>query len=188
MLPTYLTPGNTGVSFIKMNSFKIEQLINKKLRNYPVLNIKALNSRDIIKIKIIRRVNNADEAKILLDNLNYSIKSVFRNREAPYPGALSKKLTCPSEFIPQFKTMTNNTLDKQTYLLHANERFSFGSCNKEFIKHKVSIAILYCKKENNIISITYFLISQLAHPMRWDHNKYRHIEADRRLDSTKIAC
>jgi hypothetical protein len=88
--------------------------------------------------------------------IGLNIKGLFQPAIAPYPGVVSAKVECPSEFKAVESRAKSDSVEFSGFLLYANDRFGAGECDKANIKYFQYHGILKCPAINQAYELIFF--------------------------------
>jgi len=135
--------------------FKILQSDTHKIGNMEVKDISAINFSKVLKIRIIKNIDEKIAERHLQETIG-NLESLFISMPAPYPGALTREIVCPEEFIPLKIKKSIGGSELIYYILYSNERFGYGVCSRDFIEYKSIVAFSYCYKTKEFFEIKLF--------------------------------
>lgn len=84
-------------------------------------------------------------------------ESVFEDAAAPYPGEISKVISCGAGYKP-VRSMGGTSNFPITYFKYfVNERLIPGSCTNEQIAYHDTLAMFFCKKQKKFYQIEFLV-------------------------------
>jgi hypothetical protein len=88
--------------------------------------------------------------------MKLNIESLFQDYVAPYPGVVSKKITCPDEFKPTKISLNNKQGTFNGYLFYANSRYTPGECVKNNISYFYYRGLFKCHEKSTVVDLVLF--------------------------------
>jgi len=108
---------------------------------------------DRLKIRVFEG-HTPESAAALKEDMHAQFRNLFGDRQAPYPGQLSKTLSCPETFLPkELETSGDQLLVMQ---LFANARFSYGGCDESLLRYRSTMGLIYMRESGRFFQVEYF--------------------------------
>jgi hypothetical protein len=107
----------------------------------------------------VEQIKGADaaNARQYIDEKRFIVESLYMSTPSPYPDVVTRTIECPDEFKPISNTTEQNDQESSTYILYANDRFTYGACSDEIAKYRAIFHLVYCKDKKEIYQIEYFI-------------------------------
>ncbi len=99
---------------------------------------------------------NPESAFKKIQDLKSQIESLYDPKIDPYFAVITRKIDCPSEFLPKVKKSENENEIKIETELFASERKGLGACSKDSATLLAHVTHLYCKNNESFFEIKYF--------------------------------
>ena len=140
---------------LKSDAFEKFSLSETKNLENSELFLFSSNDGDFLRIgkRIVLDDNSAD---LLIEDSIVNIEAIYSNSFSAYPGEVSNEIVCSDEFKPEYKEYEKEGLTLRYYLLHSNDRFGIGVCDKDLIKYRQLIGWIYCQSNSELYEIKYF--------------------------------
>lgn len=145
-----------GISIKGTGEFNIQKNILREGLQNTFWNITAGKNGKVIKIEAIRNIE-AKEAKKHIEGKQDVIKSLYVNIPSPYPGMVSKTITCPDEFKPEIIYLKVSDETVPVYLLYSTPRFTYGAGVEELIKYRGALLFIYSPDSKTLYQIELFI-------------------------------
>ena len=127
--------------FIKKHGFEIQEII-------------ARSSKETIKLRIINNQIKKQAVNYIINQAKM-ISALYVSFDVPQEGKLIKIIRC-DYFAPEMKTFQTEDVFGFKSFLFANDRYSFGACNRDLLKYKTAMIILFCSKEKKTYEFSFF--------------------------------
>lgn len=139
---------NLGVTDIKIETKK--PMISES-------EILAGQSEKGLRLRVIKHLGGAEQFDELFTRIAFLLKSIYQDQEAPYPGQITKIISCPENFRPRPLAESNDSIAKRKgFLLMANSREVFGACDATSVRFHALHALVLCKTKNILFEIKLF--------------------------------
>lgn len=141
---------------IKISCIEIENkelFIMQQIYQDDKYTYKALMRKDnqILRIQVNHKLD-ANAAKQIINSNISSIKALYDNTFSPYPGVISKEITCTDEFKPDYSL--NDDITKLTKVdTYLNQNLTIGVCNQQQITYRTLIRYLYCPDQKQLYNL-----------------------------------
>ena len=114
----------------------------------------------------VKKFDNVQQDKVdeYISEKMFFIFSLYREVHSPYPGLLSNKVECSSEFTPIEIKNTPHSY----YIIQATDRLTYGACSQDLIKYNSILQFQYCENDG-----LYFI--ELFLPLDVDLERYESI-------------
>ncbi|MBT4277565.1 hypothetical protein HOD96_02340 [Candidatus Falkowbacteria bacterium] len=150
----YSTLKKEGFNLELINDFQINK-DNLKENPYKSRIILAKNDNlpaggETIKLKLLYDMNQ-EKAEEYIDDQKVILTSLYEPIPPPYPEFIGQEVSCDEKYKPILKEHELG----EYYLLYAGERFGYGICEEEMVKHKSLLGYFYC--DNKLIKLEYFI-------------------------------
>ena len=108
---------------------------------------------DRLKIRVFEG-HTPESAAALKEDMHAQFRNLFGDRQAPYPGQLSKTLSCPETFLPKELDASGDQL--LVMQLFANARFSYGGCDESLLRYRSTMGLIYLRESGRFFQVEYF--------------------------------
>ncbi|PIN99895.1 hypothetical protein COT72_03600 [archaeon CG10_big_fil_rev_8_21_14_0_10_43_11] len=128
--PQVLLAGFENTHFVRASDVAGVEHVRYEFENastYKMLNIYALSGA---------------EQAAYYDSWVRSFESIFAESEAPYPGAVTKKIVCPDEFLP----VMQGNVSARAYRVFAGSQKTVGVCSKDLVAYSCLMGVLGCEQ------------------------------------------
>lgn len=108
------------------------------------------------RLKVIQN-HNIDEAEAesrARDRI-YFVTSLYKTQVSPYPDRLSNVISCESLPVKNSREIPGGWIKRVQ--LWANERYTFGSCEKGQQTQLALVIMVYCKEKRAYLDLEYFV-------------------------------
>lgn len=96
-----------------------------------------------IRVRVVADLD-AIAAEAYLQEQSAMLESLFLDRQAPYPGQLSRSLQCPDALHPQEHVVDPDGPLRRLWGLHANDRLAYGVCSEDLVSYRAAQALFVC--------------------------------------------
>lgn len=83
--------------------------------------------------------------------------SLFKRQRVGYKGQHTEFIDCPDAYKPKYHETLANSRHLRYFTGYANDRFVFGSCDRENSEYYAVNAYLYCSNSARLLDIRYFI-------------------------------
>ena len=143
------------VSIKNLNSFALKEIFEENKNSYRALYTK---NKELLRVEMssIMKDNDASQA---INARIASVKGLFIDTAAPYPGVVSDTVTCDKKYKPVFeKIVTRGNIELSYFIGYVNNNLTFGSCSEDQTSLKGILTYFYCTKRHQMYQLE--LISQ----------------------------
>ena len=107
-----------------------------------------------VEVRKIENISRSEALKIKKSK-EIEIRSLFILKPTPYPGEITRKLSCDKKYYPKFSG--KNEKDFKSYIeMYSNSRGTIGGCVDKFATHVANVAFIYCSKYKEFFYIKLF--------------------------------
>jgi hypothetical protein len=99
----------------------------------------------------------ADQARQLIAQKIFLVRSLFQEEKSPYPGMTSNIVTCPKEFWPKIEEKETGDFIEARIQIDATSRNTFGVCAEEEFARRSVYLFIYCKASRRALKIEGFV-------------------------------
>ena len=135
-----------GIQGTFLSRFKL----NTIFQNDEYFLYEAKSENEILRIY---EYNNISDKKSFMSSKLFFIKSLYRQLNSPYPGQVSNKISCSSEFLPK-------KVSDDVYKLYATPRLTFGACACDLIEYDTWMYFKQCNDNEVYIVEIYVPVNQ----------------------------
>ncbi|MBK7845692.1 MAG: hypothetical protein IPJ71_18810 [Bdellovibrionales bacterium] len=107
-----------------------------------------------LKVSQTHNIDEADAETRARDRI-YFVTSLYRTQVSPYPDRLSNIISCESLPVTDSREIAGGWVKRVQ--LWANERYTFGSCEKGQQTQLALVVMVYCKEKKAYLDLEYFL-------------------------------
>lgn len=125
--------------------------------------ISSYRFKDGERTLLVREQPMPSSHKFLADR-EFLIDSMYKSRQAPYPGAITVKNECDGDHKPKKAEVENDTAGVRGFQLWANSRQMYGDCTPQQQALKSLYAIIACKKVQRGFEVKIFAPANMDLP------------------------
>ncbi len=108
------------------------------------------------RLKLIQSPNiDEAEAESRARDRIYFVTSLYKTQVSPYPDRLSNVISCESLPVTSSREIAGGWIKRVQ--LWANERYTFGSCEKNQQTQLALVMMVYCKQKKAYFDLEYFV-------------------------------
>jgi hypothetical protein len=94
----------------------------------------------------------------IFSKMKFLLDSIYQDQNAPYPGQITKIISCPEQFRPRPLPEKSDALtSRKGFLLMANSREVFGACDVGSAQYQAAYLLIGCRGENIAYEIKLFI-------------------------------
>lgn len=115
------------------------------------------NNDELLEIEEHQNIEKSSAVQIEQNKLEL-LSSFFQKKDYLYPTMLvrSQRPDCKFNLLNSILPNNHPNVDKTSYLLYANEYYSYGTCNEKDKTYLSLITFLYCANKKSLFMIKYF--------------------------------
>ena len=120
---------------------------------------------EYLEITEMQKINQRVAEKLVREKVML-FSSLFERQRVGYKGQHTEFIDCPDAYKPAYHEATISDGQLRYFVGFANERYVFGSCNRENSKYYAVNAYLYCSSLDRLLDIRYFISMKSAKPVQ----------------------
>lgn len=137
------------LSFTDSDKYKIKELYEENKYIF-----RALYKKGNILLRFEVRPNtSSSEAEQATQAQLSIIRGLFEDAAAPYPGEISKIITCSQKYKPEYLVKQQNGIKISYFTGFVNERLVFGSCTDDQAVYHDTMAMFYCDTQKKLYQL-----------------------------------
>jgi len=131
------------VSIDGLNNFLIKEIYSENDKAFRSV---YSHGNTLLRVEVLSQSDEYSASQYITASIS-QIKGLFADSLAPYPGTISKTITCENKFQPTFYTFfTQEKLELTTFIAYLNSNLTYGTCTEDQAINKGVSAYFYCPK------------------------------------------
>lgn len=127
----------------ELNNYKIKDIFTENKSTFRSL---YFRNNTLLRVETQSLPDEFSASQYISANIS-QVKGLFADSLAPYPGIISKTITCEEKYQPIFKTYTTpEKLEISYFSAYLNNNLTYGSCTEDQAINKGISAFFYCPK------------------------------------------
>ncbi|MGI8605362.1 MAG: hypothetical protein ACR2OZ_20505 [Verrucomicrobiales bacterium] len=113
------------------------------------------NEEEVLELETVSEIDG-DSARTLVEDGIMGIHALYAQALSAYPENLSKQVSVPARFRPEFFRKSVNGVLYNYFLLSATERFAYGATSEDVLTRRSLLGWIYCEQEQTLYKIRMF--------------------------------
>jgi hypothetical protein len=97
-----------------------------------------------------------ESARILAEDEILSLKALYANMLSPYPGEISHKIVCNTQYEPRYFSQQNEHARWDYAFVYSTQRFTPGACQEDLLGYRHIPAWIFCHGKDALYIVRYY--------------------------------